>query len=426
MSLLNRLGAVAATLSVALLGSLYTIPVYAQGQQVTVAHYFTGPLGRKAVTKIFQDFQADTGIKVVDNPLGHEDFKTAILVMAAGGDLPDAFSYWAGARTRFVVDSGSLRTIDDLWKSANLGSVIPASIAKEATEYNGHHYLIPFGYHYVGIFYNKKLFEKAGIDSTPKTWKQFIALCKKLKTKGITPIALGSKNRWPAQFWFDYIILRTAGPAYRARLVEGKASYNDPQVVHAMKLWKGLVDDGFFVKNSNADTWTDAADRVSRGEAAMTLMGTWITGYWDNHKLQPGVDYDFFVFPTIKRNVPQAALGPVDGWVISKNAKDPASAEKLLRYLITNTKAQAFWAQSQGALSPNEHVKTDIYNPVMKHALQVVSHSAAFAFNYDLATPPPVAEVGLSMFAQFMNNPKPYKKYLADTEKQIKGLYKKH
>ena len=61
----------------------------------------------------------------------------------------------------------------------------------------------------------------------------------------------------------------------------GKAAYNDYAVKHAMSVWKDLVDKGYFTANSNADTWTDASDKVARGKAAMTLMGTWITGYWN-------------------------------------------------------------------------------------------------------------------------------------------------
>ena len=58
-----------------------------------------------------------------------------------------------------------------------------------------------------------------------------MAACKTLKGAGVKPFALGSKNRWPAQFWFDYILLRTAGPEYRAKLMAGEASYTDPEVM---------------------------------------------------------------------------------------------------------------------------------------------------------------------------------------------------
>ncbi len=383
---------------------------------VTVMHYFTGTLGRESLNQIFQEFQHETGITIFDNPIGHEDFKTTILVMAAGGDLPDLFSYWAGARVQFVVDSGALAPIDELWNANNLDAVVPASIAQGATLYNGARYLIPFGYHYAGFFYNPAVMEAAGITEFPATWDEFKAMCDTLLASGVTPIALGSMNRWPAQFWFDYLLLRTAGPEYRAALMAGEASYTDPQVVRVMELWKELVDKGYFVPDANAYDWTDAADQVANGEAAMTLMGTWITGYWNGQGLEPVTNYDFFPFPAIDEGVPNAVVGPVDGFVMSANAAHPVSAQKLLLYLLTDTDAQAVWAVGQGALSPNVNVDPSIYNDVMSRAADTVAAADTFAFNYDLATTPPMAEGGLDLFAKFMNDPAGYQTYLEETQ----------
>ncbi|HET7714240.1 MAG TPA: extracellular solute-binding protein [Bauldia sp.] len=379
-------------------------PAYAQDDTVTISHYFTGELGQKGITEIFAEFKDKTGLTVADSPIGHEDFKTGILVRAAGNSLPDVFSYWAGARTQFVVDAGNIMPIDDLWSADKLDDVVAKSVADGATLYNGKRYLVPFGYHYAGMFYNPKVMADAGITTMPKTWDDLLAACKSLRDKGVDPIALGSKNRWPAQFWFDYLLLRTAGPDYRAKLMAGTASYTDPEVKTAMGLWKDLVDANCFAANSNANDWTDASDQVARGDAAMTLMGTWITGYWNGQGLQPGTDYDFFEFPVIADGVPNAVVGPVDGWLIAANAKNPDGARKLVSWLASDPAVQAKWAQIQGALSPNVKVDASTYTPVMQRALAAVNNADAFAFNYDLATPPPVAEVGLNMFAEFMND----------------------
>ncbi len=387
-------------------------------KQVTAFHYFSSELGRPFISEIFGNFQAaNPNFIVFDNPIGHEEFKTTILVMLAGGDPPDIFSYWAGARVQFIVDSDRLATIDDMWDANNLDDVVPASIAGGATLYNGERYLIPFGYHFVGLFYNKAVFEEAGISELPATWDEFIAACDTLQEAGVTPIALGSRDRWPAQFWFDFLLLRTAGPQYRARLMAGEAAYTDPEVMRVMEMWKELVDAGYFVEDANAYDWTEAGDFVSNGEAAMTLMGTWLTGYWDNTVgLVPGEDYDMFSFPVIDEDVPLAALGPVDGWVLSADADHPGPAKELLAYLITDTEAQATWALGQGALAPNVNVDPGLYTPVMQKALEAVNAADTFAFNYDLATTPPMAEGGLDMFAQFMFDPGGYEDYLQQTE----------
>ena len=392
---------------------------------ITISHYFTGDLGLKAFNAQLAKFTKATGIAVKDSPVGHEDFKTNILVRAAGHDLPDVFSYWAGARVQFIVDSKSLKPIDDIWAKYDLDAVIAKPVAEAATLYNGKRYLVPFDYHYVGIFYNPKVLAKAGMTAPPATWDEFVALCKTLKGKGVTPIACGSKNRWPAQFWFDYLVLRSAGPEYRARLVSGKASYTDPEVTAAMDMWKSLVDAGYFVPNANADDWTDAADKVARGDAAMTLMGTWITGYWNGVGLKPVTDYDFFEFPKVKDGVPLVALGPVDGLVMAANAKNPEGAAEFLAYMVSNEDVQASWTKAQGALSANVKVNPSNYSPVMQKASATVAKAAGFAFNYDLATPPPVAEVGLSMFAHFLDDPSKAKEILAQAEIDAKAAFKK-
>ncbi len=421
MSQLNRraiLTAAAATLTMAL-----AVPASADGD-VTISHYFTGELGLKGFNEQVKKFEAATGYKLKNSPVGHEDFKTDILVRAAGKSLPDVFSYWAGARVQFIADSNSLLPIDDVWASEGLGDVVAKSVADSATMYNGKRYLVPFNYHYAGMFYNKKVFADNGVTSLPKTWDEFLALCASLSAKGVTPIALGSKDRWPAQFWFDYLLLRTAGPDYRAKLMNGSASYNDAEVKAAMNLWKDLTDKGYFVANANADGWTDASDKVARGDAAMTLMGTWITGYWNGIGLKPGEDYDFFAFPSITDGVANAVVGPVDGLVVSGNAQNAEGAKKFLAFMMSNTDVQSKWTQAVGALSANVNVDLANYNAVMQRAFSTVSEADTFAFNYDLATPPPVAEVGLSMFARFMDDPSKVDDILAQVSEDAAKAFK--
>ena len=402
MTYMKRRSLFSAAFAVATFGLV--APALAEGE-VTISHYFTGELGLKAFNEQKAKFEAATDYTMKDSPVGHEDFKTDILVRASGGSLPDVFSYWAGARVQFIADSGALHPIDAMWDSAGLDDVVAKSVADSATMYNGHRYLVPFNYHYAGMFYNAHVMAEAGVTEFPTDWDGFLALCETLKAAGVTPIALGSKDRWPAQFWFDYLLLRTAGPDYRAKLMAGEASYEDAEVKAAMGMWKDLIDAGYFVENANADGWTDASDKVARGDAAMTLMGTWITGYWNGLELVPGEDYDFFPFPAIADGVPVTSVGPVDGLVISATTANPEGAEAFLDYMMSNTDVQAAWSQAQGALSANVNVDPSNYNAVMLKAFETVAASEAFAFNYDLATPPPVAEVGLSMFARFMDDP---------------------
>ena len=371
--------------------------------EVSVGHYYGSDLGQQGILDVNTTFEAG---EAVVSPIEHEAFKDQILIALAGGQPPDVFSYWAGARTQSVYENGHLQPITEVFDDADVWNAFPKALV-DAGIYGGEPHLLPFGFHYVAFFYNPHVMAEAGITEMPTTGEELFVAAEQIAATGVKPFALGSQFRWPAQFWFDFLILRTAGPDYRAKLMSGEASYEDFQVTQALELWKDLVDSGFFVDDANAYDWTDAADQVANGEAAMTLMGTWITGYWNGNGLEPVTDYDFFNFPVMDPLIENAALGPIDGWALSADAANPEGAKALLVH-YAQPDNQLKWALEQGALPPNANADTSQLNPVMAKALVEVGKADSYSFNYDLATPPPVAEVGLDMFQAFMDDPSSY------------------
>ena len=83
-------------------------PAFAGAGELTLSHYFAGAEGLKSFNEQLEKFTKATGIAIKNSPVGHEDYKTDILVRAAGNSLPDVFSYWAGARVQFIVEFGKL------------------------------------------------------------------------------------------------------------------------------------------------------------------------------------------------------------------------------------------------------------------------------------------------------------------------------
>lgn len=370
-------------------------------EPVDTMHYFAAEFGGNAFQELLQEYMTESGRAVRVNLVPHEGFKTVILTTLAGGNPPDFYTDWAGARVASRVGAGVVAPLDDMWEANALDSAFPQGIIDSAATYDGQKYAMPLNYHVSALWYNPSVMESAGVAAPIETWADLKAACETLSGAGVVPIALGSKDAWTAQFWLDYILLRTAGAEYRAELMAGEASYTDPEVVRAMELWGELVTAGCFNEDANAKGYTDAADMVANGEAAMNLMGTWIVGYWGD-AFEPLVDYDMFPFPVIDEGVPTAVVGPVDALSVAAGADNVEGAKEVLAF-FAQPEIQAKWAAGQGALPVNVAAETP-ENPTLVKALELAAAAETYNFNYDLATPPAPSEVGLSMFQEFMHD----------------------
>ena len=397
------------TLLVLLVAALTVTPAFTQDDLMgdfTVSHYFGG-FGGEYIEEIIDDFVAQNeGLNREASPVDHEQFKESILVQLAGNNPPDTFSYWAGGLIQAIVDGERLQPIGDTWDANDLGSQFPQGIIDSALTYNGEIYAVPLTLHWVGMFYNPATFEAVGA-MPPTTWDELIEVAEKFKAADIPAFALGSLNRWPGQFWFDMLLLRTAGNAYRNELMAGSAAYTDPEVVRAYSMWNDLVQAGYFYPDANAYTWDEAASLVANGEAGMTLMGTWIGGYYEGLGMTPGEDFDYFSFPTVDEDVPRASLGPIDTFVVSAGAANADAAKAFLVH-ITDPEIQLKFALGAGNLAPSTAVDPGSYNEVVTRILGEIASDPDFAFNFDLATLPAVAQIGLNSFQEFMANPADY------------------
>ena len=364
--------------------------------------------------------RTNSGNTLTATQLDHESFKSSIRDDFRLGNTADVYSYWAGERVQSIVEQ--LSPVDDVLPQAEMKKLFGAAIVKSACTYNGRTYLVPLTQHYVGFFFNKKIFAQHGL-TPPKDWNEFIRISEKLKATGVIPLALGSKSRWPAQFWFDYLLLRTATLEYRHKLLSGRASFNDPEVVRVFSMWRDLIKRGLFNKNTNDIEFdSGAAMMVRRGEAAMTLMGTWLIGYYNSPEINWHEDseYGFFPFPIIDPQIPLVALGPIDGLVVPKQAKNAAGAKAVVKY-FAGSAAQKIMSQGSGAIAPNLEVGHENYSPLKLAVQDEILRSRAWAFNYDLATLPVRAEVGLNLFAEFLEFPDHYKILLDKAEIRMKS-----
>lgn len=375
-----------------------------EAKRISFLHYFSGTLsgGINEMVKAFNEQHNDH--EIIVTPLDHEAFKTSIRTTLEAGNPPDVYSYWAGARVVSVLDK--LQPIDDVWATGGFDRVFSPILVESACTYSGKKYLLPITQHLTCFFYNRAIFDKLSL-KPPATWEEFLQVCETIKKAGIVPIALGAKTRWPAQFWFDYLLLRTAPLEFRRRLMRGEALYSDPEVMKALELWKHCVTAGYFNPDATQTSWdTGANEMVFQGKAAMTLMGTWIMGIYGDeaHRWRPGKDYDHFMFPIIDPNIPVAAIVGIDGLVIPKQALNGTGAKEALLHLA-EARSQELMSRGSGAFAPNMLVSSSTYSELQVRMQGELQACHSWEFPYDLCVPPQVAEKGLNAFNEFLEFP---------------------
>jgi multiple sugar transport system substrate-binding protein/raffinose/stachyose/melibiose transport system substrate-binding protein len=391
--------------------------------QISLYHYFSGTLSGGLSEMIDTVNRRQNQYKVLAQALDHEAFKSMIHSTLAKSNPPELFSYWAGARVQKLVDQNKLESFDELWGQKSLSKRFSKSIAKAACTYNGKKYLLPITQFLAVFIYNKKIFDRQQL-SPPESWDEFTDLCRQLKAGGINPIALGARERWPAQFWLDYLLLRTAGPDYRADLMKGRAAYTDNEVRRVYRIWSELLQKRYFNADANKLDWAEATALVAQGKAAMTLMGTWAIQVLDDEKynLEAGKDYDFFPFPAVDRGVPRAAVGPIDGLVLSRGSASPVFAKMALTY-FSEIEPQKKMSEGSGGLAPNLQVPRSFYSPFKQRIIAEIESTSHWAFNYDLATPPDVAEQGMDSFNELIEFPDQYLAILENLQTEARALF---
>lgn len=409
----------------ALFGVLLCLVPCAQARdaqdRVVFLHYWTGALNGGVNEMVASFNKLQPGIPLAGTGFEHESFKVGIRPMLASQQPPDLFSYWAGARTQSLVDSGLLAPIDDVWAEQQLDRRFSAAVSRACT-YSGRKYAVPLTQHYVAIFYDKKLFGSLGL-KPPATWDEFLATCARIKAAGRIPVALGARDKWPSQFWFDFLLLYTAGSSYRDWLMLGQASWRDPEVIKAFQLWQDMLARGFFTPQPSLYDWSEAAKSVANGQAAMTLMGTWIIGLFEGKlDLKEEVDFDFFPFPQVDPKQPLVSIGPIDVALVAKSG-DAISAKKVAAFFSEVGPQQAM-SRGSGALSPSRDIPPSFYSSLRKRILETITTTPGWDFAFDLAAPPSVAQAGLNAFSAFLSNPNGLDGYLAKLDETMAACRK--
>lgn len=341
--------------------SIVSATYAAEQQQLVVYNWWTAGGEKQAMDKIFEWFKRkNPNIEIVNNPVaggGGITLKTVLLGLLAAKIPPDTFQSLSGAELKQYVDGNYIAPVDDVWSAQNLNANYPAVINKMTT-FNGKHYGIPMNAHRANwLFYSKKIFDELKL-TPPTTVDEMIAVAKQIKARKptVAPIAIGTREKWPAVFLFDVVLLSTGGPDAYEKFYTGQLNVRtSPEVRTALQKYRELVP--YLYQFHGAKTWSDIAAPMAEAKMGMMVIGDFAAGLLVQAGFKQGTEWDAVGFPKKPQEV---FLMIVDTFVRPSAAKHPEATTAWLTNL-TDPKVQAEFNVIKGSIAIHKAVPDSTY-----------------------------------------------------------------
>lgn len=233
---------------------------------------------------------------------------------------------------------GVIVPLDGVVESLGLKGSDFAPVAWKAGVYEGKRYGIPLDTHPIGLYYNKAVMEKAGLDpdKPPETGDEYKEAVEQLKGKGI-------EGSWvPPSYYsgwqmFTSLLWQFGGDLYNEEATQ--ATINSDAGVDALAWMVDLVKDGYSPKNVAQD-----GDLVAfqNGQNAFNWNGIWIINVFGAVP-----DLDWGAAPLPKIGTQKAAWANSHNFVIT-NQPDPnpdklRAAKVFIAWVLKNSQA---WAEA--------------------------------------------------------------------------------
>lgn len=302
----------------------------------------------KVIKEIAADYEKehpDTKIQVEMSSF--KDHFTKLETQASGAVMPDIF-FMNGPNFIKFASNGILEPLDDL--DLDL-SDYPDSLVDLYT-YEDKLYGLPKDWDLTALWYNKEIFDEAGVDypTDEWTWDDMADAAEKLtdKEKGIWGIA----SQVATQEGLYDTIPQSGGFIISDDMKT--SGYDTPEALDGTQRWIDFIEKE---QSPDIQTQTDTkpVELFKAGKVAMIYSASWnVPEYMNSETINDKVD--LVVMPKIKE---RAATIHGLAYTLSANGKNKEKAKEFLKYLGTE-EVNNKWAES-GVVIPANEKSLDIW-----------------------------------------------------------------
>jgi raffinose/stachyose/melibiose transport system substrate-binding protein len=240
---------------------------------------------------------------------------------------------------------------------------------------DGNIYQFPYIYNTVQFWYDKRVFEEAGI-TVPATWDELLVACDTLNAAAYAPIAAEGNEPGYSAFYLTEMLSRIKGPGWLRQAAADPTGemWRDPAVLDVAQKTRQLWDSGCIPPETLGYVWPQGQNTLAFGTAAMELVGSWLPV-----ELQNATDPDFqwggFSFPAIDGGVGKTTdvYALLLAFMINKDTAHPDESFEFLRYIMSDEIQQQFTDESLVGVT-NKYIT---WNPIIADAQTAASTATA-------------------------------------------------
>ncbi|MDG5471174.1 ABC transporter substrate-binding protein [Jeotgalibacillus sp. ET6] len=323
---------------------------------------FSGPDGpqMEEIVNSFNDSQEDVQVDMQIVPQS-EYYTTVDLSLSGQQESPDVL-IMHGDQIPTYAAQNILKNVDTI-----VGDTISQDdyhpTAWDGVEVDGNLYGVPLDIHPLMFYYNKDMFEAAGLDpeAPPTNREEFVDMAKQLTNEEAGEWGYAVPTLWPQQFIFPTIVYQNGGELVTD---EGStANFASPEAVEALEFLSSLIyEEGVSPENVQQD---GELTLFLQGKSAMHMNGPWMLSQFEDS------DLNFGVAPVPQLGTEtEAVFANSHNFVIPETVQDEGKLEAIstfLNYVADNGQA---WAESGQAPVSKAVYESDEFNE-MKQQPQV-------------------------------------------------------
>ena len=323
-------------------------------ESVEVLHWWTSGGEAAALGVLKKDLESQ-GITWNDMPVaggGGEAAMTALRARVTSGNPPSAVQALGFDITDWA-KQGVVANLNDLAGKEGWDNVVPTALQK-FSKHDGKWVAAPVNVHSTNwVWANKAVLDKAGVNTMPQNWDEFIVALDKVQKAGYVGLAHGGQA-WQDATLFDGVVLTTGGVDFynKAFVQKDHKALNSATMVKAfdrMSQLRSYVDKDF----SNRD-WNLASAMVIEGKAGFQIMGDWAKGEFLKAKKVPNKDFLCMRVPGTQGMVSFNS----DQFMMFKVGADSQGAQTKLARAIMNPSFQSAFNVVKGSVP----ARTDVPN----------------------------------------------------------------